>query len=160
MTALNLSDSRKIDCSTRFGTFIPNILQAGCHLKEAVTVDVRAAQYSLLTLPNSDEWFERKIERIGALRLRIYFIVDLHMAQGVRFIVHESHAVRVSVEVTIPFTALPGGPRYRLKSCLRIWLVKISCQKANDCSFLQRVHLILLEALQICWLHYIQHLFD
>jgi hypothetical protein len=79
-----------------------------------------AAQYSLPTLPNSDEQFERKIERIGPLRLRIHLIVDLHMARGVHFAVRESDAARVSAEVTIPFTALPGGPRYRLKSSLRM----------------------------------------
>ena len=119
----NLSESRKVGSATGFGAFLTKALRAGCSLKNGVTVDLTAAHCSLLTLPNSDEWFEtacasvelrewceRKLERIGPLRLRINLVVGLRVARNIRFALHHTEATKAAGEAAVPVTTMLGDP--------------------------------------------------
>ncbi|KAF9768560.1 hypothetical protein IL306_014159 [Fusarium sp. DS 682] len=102
---------------------LAEILSAGCGLKESTSVDLKMASSTLQSMVNYDAefsklcktdnaraWFEHPLERYGAMKLRLYYVIGLQTVRDASLILTGLSHVEAKLSAQLPLAQLLGDP--------------------------------------------------
>jgi hypothetical protein len=114
-------DARGVEGSA--GVSLTEIFSAGCKLSSEASVDLEAATSTLQTLLNYDDWFEtvcktkearrwfeRQLEKYGAMELRLHFVIALQTVKNASLVLKGSDTVEAQITAQVPISQVLGDP--------------------------------------------------